>query len=65
MGAVVHGALGDRFGLRWVTAGGAALFVAVLVVAGLARPDLVAALDDPPEGVGDNPARVPQDLLPR
>jgi MFS family permease len=67
LGAVLHGALGDRFGLRSVTAGGAGLFLVLMVVAGLARPDLVAALDDPPEGATDDPARrsVPQDVLPR
>jgi MFS family permease len=56
LGAVVHGALGDRWGLRSVTAGGAAIFLVVLVAAGRSRPDLVAALDDPP-GVpeGDAP----------
>lgn len=48
LGAVLQGALGDRFGLRAVTAGGAVIYVAVLLVAGLARPDLVAALDDLP-----------------
>ena len=49
LGAVLHGALGDRWGLRVVTACGAAVFLVVLVAAGLARPDLVAALDDLPE----------------
>jgi len=53
LGAVLHGSLGDRLGLRVVTAGGAAVFLAVIVVAGLARPDLVAALDDPPRPTGD------------
>ncbi len=48
LGAVVHGALGDRWGLRAVTAGGAALYLVVVVAAGLTRPDLVAALDDLP-----------------
>jgi MFS family permease len=48
LGAVIQGALGDRFGLRAVTAAGAALFLVALVITGLARPDLVAALDDLP-----------------
>lgn len=48
LGAVLQGALGDRWGLRVVTAGAAAVYLAVLVVTGLARPDLVAALDDLP-----------------
>ena len=33
VGAVIQGALGDRFGLRTVTAGGAVVFVAVVLVA--------------------------------
>ncbi len=48
LGAVLHGALGDRLGLRAVTAAGAVLYLVVLVSAGLARPDLVGALDDLP-----------------
>ena len=56
VGAVLQGALGDRWGLRAVTAGGAALYLVVIVVAGLARRDLVAALDDPPAGAEDQPA---------
>ena len=57
LGAVVQGALGDRVGLRTVTAGCAAVFLAVLLVAGLTRPDLVAALDDPPSAdAGASPA---------
>jgi MFS family permease len=46
IGAVLQGALGDRFGLRVVTAGGAAVFVVVILVARAVRPELVAALDD-------------------
>jgi MFS family permease len=46
LGAVAQGALADRFGLRVVTAGCAALFLAVVAVAGLTRPDLAAAFDD-------------------
>jgi MFS family permease len=48
LGAVLQGALGDRLGLRTVTAAGAAVYLVVLVVAGLSRPDLVAALEDLP-----------------
>jgi len=47
IGAVIQGALGDRFGLRAVTIASAAIFVVVVVVAAAVRPDLVAALDDP------------------
>ncbi len=53
LGAVLQGALGDRIGLRSVTAGGAVVFLAVIVVVRLVRPDLVAALDDPPASTGD------------
>ncbi len=47
IGAVLQGALGDRFGLRRVTFAGAGLFLAVVLVARAVRPDLAAALDDP------------------
>jgi MFS family permease len=53
VGAVLQGALGDRWGLRVVTAGGAVVYLVALVAAGVARPDLVAALDDLP-GAGDH-----------
>ena len=52
LGAVLQGALGDRFGLRAVTAGGAVVYLVVLLAAGLTRPDLLATLDDLP-GAGD------------
>jgi predicted MFS family arabinose efflux permease len=48
LGAVLQGALGDRWGLRTVTAAGAAIYLVVLVAAGVTRPDLVASLDDVP-----------------
>jgi MFS family permease len=71
LGAVLQGALGDRIGLRAVTAGGAAVFLAVALGAGLARRDLVAAFDDPPDppATGDDSTRQgvldrPQDVLP-
>ena len=50
LGAVLQGALGDRLGLRGVTAGAAAVYLVVVVAAGVTRPDLVAALDDLPGG---------------
>lgn len=53
LGAVLQGSLGDRFGLRAVTAGGAVVYLVVLVGAGVARPDLVATLDDLP-AAGDH-----------
>jgi len=68
LGAVLQGSLGDRLGLRAVTAGGAAVFLVVIVVAGVARPDLVAALDDPPGPTGDaatgqDVSNRPQDIV--
>ena len=47
LGAVVQGFLGDRFGVRLVTAGGALLYLALVVAVRLARPGLVTAFDDP------------------
>lgn len=47
VGAVIHGALGDRVGLRAVTIGSALLFVVIAAWVWRVRPDLVAALDDP------------------
>jgi len=47
LGAVLQGALGDRFGLRTVTAGSASLFLVVVVTAGIARPQLARTFDDP------------------
>ncbi len=47
LGAVVHGFLGDRIGLRTVTAGGAVAFLAIVVVARVARPRLPDAFEDP------------------
>ena len=53
LGAVVQGALGDRIGLRAVTGGAAAVFLAVVVIVGVARPDLAAAFDDLPAPSGN------------
>ena len=47
IGAVIQGALGDRFGLRPVTAACAVTFLVVVLAAAALRPELVAALDDP------------------
>ena len=47
IGAVVQGALGDRFGLRRVTIAGAVVFLVVVLAARGLRPDLATALDDP------------------
>ena len=53
VGAVVHGFVGDRIGLRTVTATTAALFLGLVLVLQVVRPDLTEALDDP---VGEEPA---------
>ena len=50
IGAVVQGAVGDRIGLRSVTVVGAVVFVTLLAVVRLARPNLLGALDDPNAG---------------
>lgn len=47
LGAVLQGALGDRFGLQAVTAGSAGLFLVLVVAVSVARPDLARVLDDP------------------
>ena len=65
LGAVLQGALGDRLGLRWVTAGGAALFLVVVVAAGLARPGLVATLDDLADAVPTGDGSTGQDVSDR
>jgi MFS family permease len=57
LGAVIHGVLGDRLGLRWVTGGTAALFLFLVLVLRTARPHLSDALDDPLES-DDTPGTV-------
>ena len=47
IGAVVQGALGDRFGLRLVTAACAVAFLVVVVLVRATIPSSKAALDDP------------------
>lgn len=47
VGAVIHGVVGDRIGLRAVTAGGALMFAAIVAIARVTRPRLPAAFDDP------------------
>ena len=51
LGALLQGAVGDLVGMRVVTLGCAGLFLVVAVVVAGARPDLVAALDDPERAV--------------
>jgi MFS family permease len=64
LGAVIQGSLGDRLGLRAVTAGAALAFLALVVGAGLSRPDLARSLDDPPVVVAGE-ADQPPDALER
>jgi len=47
LGALAQGVLGDRFGLRTVTVGGAVLFALTIVAVGLLRPGVSVAFDDP------------------
>ncbi|MGH9278490.1 MAG: MFS transporter [Acidimicrobiales bacterium] len=60
IGAVIQGWVGDRFGLRTVTAGTAAVFLAVVLLSRVARPGLAAGFDDvvtaPAEAEGVAPA---------
>ena len=53
LGSVVQGALGDRFGLRAVTAGCACAFLALMLAVRAVRPRIAAVLDDPHGGTGD------------
>jgi MFS family permease len=48
VGAVIQGRIGDAFGLRWVTAGGAVLMTAGVVLFALLRPGRLRTLDDLP-----------------
>ncbi|MBA3267550.1 MAG: MFS transporter, partial [Acidimicrobiia bacterium] len=59
VGAVVQGVLGDRFGLRVVTAGCALGFAGLVLVLGLLRPDLASAFDDPELSPAGAPAPPP------
>ena len=47
IGAVVQGAIADRIGLRWVTAGGALSLLAIIVVLRVRDSPLLVALGDP------------------
>jgi len=49
IGSVVQGFLGDRLGLRVVTAGTALLYLAVVGLLAVTRPGLAAAYDEPPD----------------
>jgi MFS family permease len=53
LGAVLQGAVADRFGLRAVTATCAAVFLVVVVAVRVLRPDLLAAFADPPDAAGE------------
>ncbi len=51
LGAVVQGVLGDRFGLRAVTAGCAVAFAALVLALRYLRPELASAFEDVPGDV--------------
>lgn len=63
LGAVIQGALGDRLGMRAVTAGTALLFLLLAVGVGAARPGLVSRFEDPvpraPEVAAGAPSTLP------
>lgn len=46
IGAIVHGFLGDHFGLRAVVAGTAGVYIALLLLARVVRPGVTAAFED-------------------
>ena len=48
IGALVQGAVADRFGLRETTVAGAVLLLAVVAFVALARPHVFSSLGDPP-----------------
>ena len=52
IGAIVQGFVGDRLGLRVVTAGTALIFLAVVGLVALTRPGIAAAYDDPGDAAG-------------
>ena len=62
LGAVLQGFLGDRIGLRTVTAGTAALFLALVLVVLARRPALAAGFDDPVAPGEADPAASPSVL---
>ncbi len=47
LGALVQGAVADRVGLGWTTAGAAAVLVAIVLGIAAVRPGVLRALDDP------------------
>ncbi len=47
IGAVTQGALGDRIGLRWVTAGSGVVMILAMVAVRLLRPGFTEPLDEP------------------
>jgi MFS family permease len=55
LGAVLQGSLADHLGLRVVTAGCAGVFLLVVVAAGVLRPGLAAAFDDPATSTPPSP----------
>ncbi|MFP5317862.1 MAG: MFS transporter [Acidimicrobiia bacterium] len=58
IGSIVQGFLGDRLGLRVVTAGTAVLFIAVVGLVAVSRPRVAGAYDDPP-GAAETDAELP------
>lgn len=50
IGAVIHGFVGDRVGLRGVTAGCAIVFLVIVVAVRVSRPRVADAFDDPVTG---------------
>ncbi|HEX6596416.1 MAG TPA: MFS transporter [Acidimicrobiales bacterium] len=59
IGAIVQGFLGDRIGLRAVTAGTAVLYLMIVGLVAVTRPQVAAAYDDPPGKPPDTAAELP------
>lgn len=60
LGALVQGAVADRVGLGWTTAGAAVMLAAIVLAVAAVKPGLLGALDDPrPE---DRPAPTPAEV---
>ncbi|MDP9402703.1 MAG: MFS transporter [Actinomycetota bacterium] len=60
LGALVQGAVADRVGLGWTTAGAAVMLAAIVLAIAALRPGFLQALDDPLPA--ETPAPMPADM---
>jgi MFS family permease len=63
LGAVIQGRLADAVGLRWVTAGGAALLAVVVLAARAWAPTSIASLEAAPAVEASLPIQPPNDAV--